>query len=151
MARFEIVRTADIAAPRERVHALVDDFHDWSRWSPWEDVDPALRRSYSGADRGVGARYGWEGNRQAGRGSMEILESTPERIRIDLRFEKPIKARHELEHGFADHPDGTRVTWTMRGENRGLHALFWRLFPMERELGKQFEQGLAKLRAAAEG
>ncbi|WAC65518.1 SRPBCC family protein [Agrococcus sp. SL85] len=150
MARFEIARSADIAAPRERVHALIDDFHAWTKWSPWEDVDPALRRTYAGAERGVGARYGWSGNRRAGAGSMAIAASSPEQVLVDLSFTKPVKARNDLAFDLAESDRGTRVTWTMRGENRGVAAIFWRIFPMERELGKQFEQGLAQLKAAAE-
>jgi len=66
-----VVRSRRIAAPRERVHELINDFHDGRQWSPWEDVDPDLRRDYSGAESGVGAKYAWEGNRKAGKGNME--------------------------------------------------------------------------------
>ena len=92
MADFEVVRSTTIGAPPERVHGLIDDLRAWRAWSPWEDVDPALRREYSGPESGVGARYAWEGNRKAGKGSMEILESTPERVQLGLTFEKPWKA-----------------------------------------------------------
>lgn len=150
MARFEIARSTEIAAPRERVHALIDDFHEWTRWSPWEDVDPELRRTYSGPERGVGARYAWSGNRRAGAGTMAIAASSPAQVLVDLSFTKPVKARNDLAFDLAESDRGTHVTWTMRGENRGVAAIVWRIFPMERELGKQFEQGLAQLRAAAE-
>ncbi|WP_306233712.1 SRPBCC family protein [Agrococcus beijingensis] len=150
MARFSFSRSVDIAAPRERVHAFVDDFHEWTAWSPWEGVDPRLERRYSGAERGTGAEYGWSGNRRAGQGSMLIRSSSPERIDVELRFTKPFKATNDTRFDFADTPGGTRVTWTMSGENRGLSALIWKLMPMERELGKQFEQGLRDMKAAAE-
>src|SRR5918992_5891418 len=92
MGDFEVVRETTIAAPRERVHGLIDDFRAWRSWSPWEEVDPNLKRDYSGAESGVGARYAWEGNRKAGKGSMEIVSSTAERIELRLVFEKPWKA-----------------------------------------------------------
>ena len=76
MSAFGIARSATIRADPARVHALVDDFHRWTSWSPWEELDPALRRTYSGPDSGVGAHYAWAGNRRAGRGSMVITSSS---------------------------------------------------------------------------
>ena len=74
---FEVTRSTSIAADPARVHALVNDFHEWQKWSPWEDVDPDLQRTYTGPDAGVGAHYAWSGNKKAGAGSMEITGSTP--------------------------------------------------------------------------
>jgi hypothetical protein len=105
VADFEVVRSTTIAASPERVHGLIDDFHAWRAWSPWEDVDPSLERNYYGADSGVGAKYAWEGNRKAGKGSMEIVSSTPERIDLRLVFEKPWKATNQvaLAHALRRH------------------------------------------------
>ena len=150
MADFEVVRSTTIGAPRERVHGLIDDFHAWRAWSPWEDLDPALRREYSGAESGVGARYAWEGNRKAGKGNMEIVSSTPERIDLRLVFEKPWKAENPVEFSFVPSAAGTRVIWTMTGENRGLAAAFAKVVNMDKLLGKDFDRGLARLKAVAE-
>lgn len=152
MADFEVTRSRTIAAPRERVHALIDDFREWRRWSPWEDVDPELRRDYSGADSGVGARYAWEGNRKAGKGNMEIVSSTAERVDVRLVFEKPWKATNQV--AFDLQPvaeEATEVTWRMTGTNRGFAAIFSKVVPMDRLVGKDFEKGLARLKATAEG
>ena len=54
-ATYTVERTAVVPAPPQRVFDLVSDFHLWRRWSPWEDLDPDLRRTYSGADAGTGA------------------------------------------------------------------------------------------------
>lgn len=152
MADFEVTRSTTIAAPRERVHALIDDFREWRRWSPWEDVDPELRRDYSGADSGAGARYAWEGNRKAGKGNMEIVSSTAERVDVRLVFEKPWKATNQV--AFDLQPvaeEATEVTWRMTGTNRGFAAIFSKVVPMDRLVGKDFEKGLARLKATAEG
>jgi uncharacterized protein YndB with AHSA1/START domain len=151
MGDFEVVRQATIGAPPERVHSLIDDFHAWRQWSPWEDVDPALRREYSGSESGVGARYAWEGNRRAGKGSMEIVGSTPERIDVRLSFEKPWKATNAVAFTLTPAGDqATEVTWRMTGTNTGVAALFYRVFSMDRRLGTDFEKGLAQMKAAAE-
>lgn len=149
-AAFEVIRTTSIAADPARVHALVDDFREWRSWSPWEDVDPDLRRTYSGPDRGVGARYEWEGNRKAGAGSMEITGSTPERVDIELAFLKPFKATNHVDLTLAPTSSGTDVTWRMTGEHRGLAKLVFRFMSMDKMVGPDFEKGLARLRTVAE-
>ena len=151
MGDFEVVRSTTIAAPAERVHALIDDFHAWRAWSPWEDLDANLKREYAGADSGPGSRYAWEGNRRAGKGSMEMVSSTPERVDVKLLFEKPWKASNDVS--FELQPSGdaaTGVTWRMRGTTTGIAALFGKVVPMDRVVGKDFEKGLARMKAAAE-
>jgi uncharacterized protein YndB with AHSA1/START domain len=151
MGDFEVARSTTIAAPPERVHGLIDDFHNWRRWSPWEDVDPNLERDYSGADSGTGAKYAWEGNRKAGKGSMEIVSSTPERIDLRLLFEKPWKADNKVAFELTPSGDAaTEVTWRMSGTTTGFAALFSRVVSMDRMVGKDFEKGLARMKAAAE-
>ena len=150
MGSYTVVRSVEVEAAPATCHDLVDDFHEWTAWSPWEDVDPQLHRTYSGPERGVGARYEWSGNRKAGRGSMEIVESTPEQIRVRLLFEKPWKAENPVEFTFVPSGDGTRVTWTMTGDNRGAAAVFAKVVNMDKLLGKDFDRGLARLKAVAE-
>jgi hypothetical protein len=88
MAEYEVTRSTTIAAPPEHIRPPIENFHEWRRWSPWEELDPDLRREYSGPESGPGAAYAWEGNRKAGRGRMEILDVQPERVDIRLDLEK---------------------------------------------------------------
>ncbi|WP_327142421.1 SRPBCC family protein [Nocardia sp. NBC_01327] len=150
MSEFDIHRETVIKADPGQIQALVDDFHQWQRWSPWENVDPAMERTYSGADRGIGARYFWSGNRKAGRGNMEITSATTDAIGIRLNFEKPIKNTNQVTFEFRPQPEGTAVTWRMTGERTGAMALMAKLLPMDRMLAKDFDRGLAQLKAAAE-
>jgi hypothetical protein len=152
MPDFEVVRSETIAAPAARVHGLIDDFHEWRKWSPWEEVDPNLDREYSGAEKGVGARYAWKGNRKAGQGNMEITEDTPERVTVRLTFEKPWKATNRVDFELEPAGDAqTRVNWRMTGTNSGFSSVVVRLMGgIDKMVGKDFEKGLAKLKAAAE-
>lgn len=152
MGAFEITRSTTIAADPARVYELINDFREWEAWSPWEELDPSMERTYSHPSAGTGARYGWIGNRKAGEGSMEIVTSHQDRIDISLSFLKPWRATNDVSFTLATLPgDNTRVTWSMRGENRGVGAVFAKVFRMDDALGKDFEKGLAKLKAAAEG
>jgi hypothetical protein len=150
MSNFEVSRSTTIAAEPATVHGKINDFREWTAWSPWEDVDPNLQRTYTGPDEGVGAHYAWQGNRQAGQGSMEIVSSTPEAIGIKLSFLKPWKATNDVLFTLAPSGSGTHVTWRMTGENRGLGKLFSKVVSMDKLLGKDFEKGLARLKAVSE-
>ena len=150
MSHFEITRSTTVQADAPRVHALVNNFHEWTAWSPWEDVDPELKRTYTGPDSGVGASYAWSGNRKAGAGSMEITSSSPEAIGIRLAFLKPWKNTNDVTFTFVPSGAATEVTWRMAGEQKGVAAVFGKLFDLDKLVGKDFEKGLARLRARAE-
>jgi Polyketide cyclase / dehydrase and lipid transport len=150
MASYEVVRTTTIAAEPARVHALIDDFHAWREWSPWEDVDPDLQRTYTGPDKGVGAHYAWSGNRKAGEGSMVIKGSTPEGVDITVEFLKPFHAINQTRLSFEPSGSGTEVRWVMTGEHKGMMGLFGRMMNMDKFIGKDFEKGLARLKAVVE-
>jgi Polyketide cyclase / dehydrase and lipid transport len=148
---FVVEREARIPAPPGKILERIVDFRRWRSWSPWEDRDPQLRRTYSGADSGVGAVYEWAGNRKAGQGRMEITAvDAEESVTIDLQFLKPFKARNAV--AFTLRPDGeaTVVTWTMTGPKSFMTRLMGIFRSMDKMIGPDFEQGLSRLRADVE-
>ncbi|WP_139981704.1 SRPBCC family protein [Nocardioides litoris] len=150
MGSYRVSRSTTIAADPALVHRLVHDLREWRAWSPWEGLDPDLQRTYAGPPAGVGARYEWSGNRRAGRGSMEVVGSTPEKVEVRLVFDKPFRSTSDVTFDLRPAGLATDVTWTMTGEQRGLAGLVGRVVPMEKLLGKDFERGLAQLKSAAE-
>jgi hypothetical protein len=148
---FEVARSTSIAADPARVHGLIDDFHHWTEWSPWEDVDPTLSRTYTGPTSGIGAHYAWKGNRKAGEGWMEITDSSPDRVEIELAFMKPMRNTQQVEFTITPTTAGSDVTWRMSGQHEGLMmTLFSKVMSMDKLVGRDFEKGLARLKAAAE-
>jgi hypothetical protein len=150
MGSYSVARTVTVKAPASAVHALVNDFHRWTAWSPWEDLDPDLERTYSGPDEGVGAHYAWKGNRKAGAGSMEITGSSAEEIVVALEFLKPFKSTSTTVFTLVPAGEATEVTWQMTGEQRGMMAVFGKVMSMDKLIGPDFEKGLARLKTAAE-
>jgi hypothetical protein len=150
VSAFTVSRSTTIAAAPAAVRALVEDFRSWRTWSPWEDLDPGLTRTYSGSESGVGARYAWAGNRKAGAGSMEIVASTPESLRIALEFLKPWRASNDVVFTIVPEGTGTHVTWTMSGTHAGLAKVFARFVDTDKLVGPDFEKGLARLKELAE-
>lgn len=150
-ATFRVERSTTVSAPADVPFGYVNDFHLWSEWSPWEKLDPNLKRTFSGAPSGAGAVYSWAGNSKAGEGRMAITESAPnQRIAIDLQFLKPFKARNLTEFMFKPSADGVGVTWAMSGENTFVTKAFSLFMSMDKMVGKDFEQGLANLKTVAE-
>jgi uncharacterized protein YndB with AHSA1/START domain len=148
---FRVQRSAGIKAPPEKIFALINDLHQWTSWSPWEKIDPALKRTHSGAASGKGAVYAWEGNSKVGSGSMEILETVPaSRITIKLDFIKPFEGHNIAEFKFERAGDSTTVTWAMFGPSPYLSKVMGLVFSMDKMIGSQFETGLANLKAITE-
>ena len=148
---FRVERAASIKAPPEKVFAFINDFKRWGAWSPWEKKDPAMKRIFGAATSGKGATYAWEGNKDVGQGSMEIAESVPSsRIALKLDFLKPFEAHNLVEFTLEPKGDATRVTWTMQGPTPYLAKIIHVFIDMDSMVGKDFEAGLASLRAAAE-
>jgi len=148
---FRVQRTATIKAPPEKIYAMLADFHQWATWSPWEKMDPNMKRTFSGAPTGQGAAYAWEGNSKVGQGRMEILESTPPaKVSVKLDFIKPMAGHDTAEFTLHPQGDSTSVTWAMYGPSPYLHKVMGVFFNFDKLIGKDFEQGLANLKRATE-
>ncbi|MDB5960588.1 MAG: polyketide cyclase [Massilia sp.] len=148
---FTISRSVAIDAPPEKIAALLTDFHQWQSWSPWEQLDPNMQRTFSGAARGVGAAYAWQGNKDVGRGRMEIIEAaTPARTVVKLDFIEPFASNNVTTFTLVPAGRGTSVTWTMSGPMLFVSKLMTVFVSMDALIGKDFDKGLAQLKAAAE-
>ncbi|GAB3623445.1 SRPBCC family protein [Mariniluteicoccus endophyticus] len=150
MATYTVTRTTIIDALPGYVRPRIADLREWVHWSPWEDLDENLTRTYTGAESGVGQRYTWKGNKKAGEGSMEVVEADTQRVRIAVNFLKPFKSSSMSV--FTLRPEGARthVHWTMEGQQNALMGLVGHLYPMDRMMGRDLEKGLARLKAAVE-
>ncbi len=150
-ADFRLTRTGSVSAPAAFVFAQVNDFHKWEGWSPWENIDPALKKTFEGPPAGTGAIYSWAGNSKVGEGRMTITESRPsDLILIKLEFFKPFKATNTTEFTFKPQGNQTAVRWTMSGKNNFMAKAMHLFMNMDKMVGGQFEQGLANLKSVAE-
>ncbi len=148
---YAVERSVTVAAPPSAVYAHIVDFHRWPTWSPWEGLDPAMTRQYSGADSGVGAVYAWSGNRKAGQGRMEITDAVePSSVHIALDFLKPFKSSSTTTFVLVPDGDGTRVTWTMTGPKTVMTRMMGLFKSMDAMIGPDFEKGLSRLKVVAE-
>jgi len=148
---YTVERTTTINAPAEKVYAQVADFRNWRTWSPWDDLDPDMKRTYSGADSGVGAGYAWSGNRKAGEGQMKITEAVePSSVQIALDFLKPFKSSSTTTFNLKAQGETTEVTWTMTGPMTLMTRVMGVFKSMDKMVGPDFEKGLTQLKGVNE-
>ena len=148
---FSVQRSASIKAAPEKVYALINDFPSWATWSPWEKLDPEMKRTHSGAATGKGSIYEWSGSGKVGAGRMEITDTqAPNKVVIKLDFIKPFEGHNITEFTLAPQGDTTQVNWVMSGPAPFISKLMGVFMNMDTMIGKDFETGLANMKAAAE-
>lgn len=148
---FRVQRSITIKAPADKIFPEVNDLRAQQSWSPWEAKDPAMKRSYSGERSGKGARYEWQGNKQVGHGRMEIVESTPPtKVLMKLDFVTPFPANNMAEFTLQPQGDSTIVTWAIYGPSPFMSKLMGIFMNIDAMIGKEFETGLANLKARME-
>jgi uncharacterized protein YndB with AHSA1/START domain len=148
---LRVQRSIGIAVPADRIFPLISDFHHWLNWSPYEQKDPDMKRTYEGAARGSGAVYAWDGDRNVGSGRMEILEAAaPSKIVIKLDFFTPFEGHNTAEFTMLPQGDGTHVTWLMHGPANFMSRLIQVFINLDNMIGRDFEAGLANLKTITE-
>ncbi|MBL9006588.1 MAG: SRPBCC family protein [Myxococcales bacterium] len=146
---FKLERSATVDAPADVVYGMVADFHGWQAWSPWDALDPGMKKTYEGS--GKGATYHWAGNKDVGEGQMTIVDLKPnERIDIKLDFIKPWESTNQTQFVFQAAGDKTTVTWHMNGSVGFVEKAMGLLKSWDEMIGPDFEKGLAKLKSGAE-
>ena len=147
---FRVQRVVLINAPSDKVFPLINDIKAWTAWSPYEKKDPAMKRTYGAVTAGKGATYAWEGDKNVGQGSMEMVESGPRKIVIKLDFLKPFEAHNMGEFLLEPKGDSTSVTWATYGPSPYISKVIGTFINIDDMIGRDFEKGLADLKAAAE-
>ena len=148
---FSVQRKLVINAPADKIYPFLVDFRQWRAWSPWEKLDPNMSRTLSGPSSGPGATYAWNGSSKVGAGRMEILSvAPPSKVSIKLDFLEPFEGHNITDFSLAPQGTQTELTWLMHGPAPFVSKLMGMFVDMDTMIGKDFEAGLANLKAAAE-
>jgi hypothetical protein len=149
---FTVKRATVIAAAPEAIFAYLEDFHRWGAWSPFEGIDPNMKKTFSGAAKGVGAAYAWDGDKKAGAGSIQITEAkVPGKLGMDLTMIRPFPTANHVEFFLTPLEEGTRTAWVMTGPQPFMSKVMSVFLNMDKLVGGEFDKGLAQLKAAVEG
>jgi len=148
---FTVQRSTSIKAEPAKIYPLLVDFSQWPAWSPWEKLDPTMKRTLSGKVSGPGAVYAWDGSSKVGAGRMEVKEAVPpSKVVIQLDFICPFEGHNITEFTLVPRGEATELQWTMRGPATFMMKLMGLFTNMDKMIGKDFENGLANLKAVAE-
>jgi hypothetical protein len=147
---FRVERSASIKAPAEKLHPLINDMRVFNTWNPYNLKDPNIRGEYRGPQAGPGATYLFEGNKDVGKGSISIVETAPAKVTMKLDMLEPFEGHNVVEFILAPQGDATEVTWAMHGPSPFMAKLVGVFMNMDRMIGRDFEAGLANLKARAE-
>lgn len=147
--KFVVSRSVSVAAPPDKVYALVADPRRWKDWTVWNRRDPAMKIEYSGSPSGAGAGWSWE-SKTEGNGRMTFTAAEPgQRVAYDLYFpDFGTTSRGDLT--LAAEGSGTRVTWTIDGDIGTNPLMRWFALGADALIGKDFAEGLAGLKTLAE-
>jgi Polyketide cyclase / dehydrase and lipid transport len=148
---FRVTRSLEMSAPAEKIYSILSDFRRSPEWSPYEKLDPDMKRTLSGAATGKGAVYAWDGDSNAGAGRMEIAEATPaQSITLKLDFIRPFEASNTVEYKLQPKGNSTQVSWDMHGPMPFISKVMCVFVDLDKMVGKDFETGLANLKTLAE-
>src|SRR5262245_30374362 len=146
-ASTHLERSITIQRPPREVHAMLDSYKRFNEWSPWFELEPSAKYSYSGTESGVGATMSWEGAK-VGKGNQRITESVP-----PLKVVNVMDLEGSMASGtftFQAQGDGTRVTWAFDSEHGNNLVSRWFGLLLDSLVGKDYDKGLAKLKAVLE-
>jgi len=148
-SKFTVSRSVTVAAPLEKVYALVASPRQWKGWTVWNRRDPAMQIEYFGPETGPGAGWAWK-SKSEGDGRMTFTGAQPgRRVAFDLYFPDFDSTSHG-ELTFAAAGPDTQVTWMMNGDFGSNPVMRWFALFADRMVGPDFEGGLANLKALAE-
>jgi hypothetical protein len=148
---FRVQRSASIKATPEKVFPHINDLHAFNTWNPFNKKDPNIKGSYSGAASGTGSAYAFEGNKDVGRGRIEITDSRPaSEVRMSLHMLAPMEGRNVVEFTLRPKDDSTNVTWAIHGPMPYISKVLSLFCDMDAMIGKEFENGLADLKSMVE-
>ena len=144
---FTVERSKEIGATPEVAFAILSDFRQFVKWSPWQEIDPNVKTTFSGEDKGLNAVHEWEGNREAGKGRMTIVGVDQDRqIDMKLEFFEPFESEAKVSYVIEPAGEQAKVTWKMDGDKGGLVGQIFSMFtPFEDSVGADFDKGLSKL------
>lgn len=149
--KFRVERSIDIAAPASKIFPYFEDLKQQRHWSPYDQKDPDMKRVYSGAEKGAGQVYEWDGNREIGAGRQEITSTTPnEKVEAKIDFYRPMQVSNRIEFLLKPATSGTKATWAIFGPMPFMSRIMSVFMSFDRMVGNEFEKGLLQLKALSE-
>ncbi len=147
--QFHTSRSLPIAAAPERLHGLISSLRQMNTWNPYALRETGGSSSYSGPASGPGAEFHFNGPK-SGTGTISILDTGPSKIVMRLLMTKPFRVDNRIEFTLKPEGEATTVTWAMSGSQPMFARVMSLIIDCDRMVGRDFDEGLANLKAIAE-
>lgn len=149
--KFKYERSGFIKASPEKIFPYLSNLKLGGQWSPFEKVDPNMKKTFQGVDGEMGSVLFFEGNSEAGSGKLETLSvNAYEAVDIKLTMTKPFPAENLIQYRLTPFKDGSLFTWIMSGDGGFMGKLIGTFIDCEKMIGDRFEEGIANLKAVIE-
>ena len=149
--KFNYERSGVINAKPDVIYPYISKFTLGGEWSPYEKIDPNMKKYLGGIDGEVGSTMAFEGNGKAGSGKLELLSKIPnQEVQIRLIMTKPFKADNLVIYRLSPEAEGTRFTWSMSGDGGFMTKIMVTLIDCEKMIGDQFNEGIQNLKTLIE-
>ncbi len=150
---MKVERQITINKPKAEVFAYMKMLKNQNIWGPWYKKDPAMKQEFRGTDGTPGFVSSWSSdNNEVGEGEQEIKKITEsERIDTELRFKRPFETKSDAY--MITEPAGenqTKVRWGFTDSMPRPLNIMMLAVDMDKEVGKDFEEGLATLKTILE-
>lgn len=144
-------RSTVIDAPKSVVWPQIQYFKNWPNWSPWKEMDSAMKVTVTDNDGQKGSSYHWVGDpKRTGEGEMENTGITDNEMKFNVHFVKPFEASSDGWLKMADEAGKVKVTWGYHAKYGFIASGIMTVMGMGKELAKSFDRGLELMKKYCE-
>jgi len=142
-----ITRETVINAPKELIYDQINDLKKWDTWSPWEQSDATIKKTYGPETEGKGSYYKWD-SKHSGQGKVTITSASADSINTEVEFVG--MGTSKSTYALSTEDKNTKVSWNFSFDTPfPWNAVNW-IMMGDKSVGKEFEKGLASLKKVCE-
>ncbi len=150
---YKVERAVTINKPKSEVFSYLKILKNQNDWGAWAKKDPAMQMDFRGTDGTPGFVSAWKSDHdEVGSGEQEIKRVVEgERIDTELRFMEPFNSKSDaymITEAVGE--DQTKVRWGFSGTMPKPFNIMSLFFDMDKEIGKDFDEGLNTLKSKLE-
>ena len=148
---FRYERSGLIHSSPDKIYALTSNLKMGALWNPYAQKDPNMKAEFTGTLGEAGSKMDFDGNNEAGSGSLEVLKAIPNQaVDIRLTMTKPISVTNLIEYRLTPEGNDIRFSWAMSGEVGFIGKIIGVLIDCEKMVTKDFEVGIQNLKKICE-
>lgn len=150
---YKVEREVTINKPKSEVFAYLKNLKNQNEWGTWAKKDPNIKLESRGTDGAPGFVSAWKSEKgDIGVGEQEIKKVVEgERVDTELRFKEPFTSTSNAYMITESvNENQTKVKWGFSGTMPKPLNLMMLIMDMDKEVGKDFDEGLNNLKKKLE-